>query len=74
MLQYVNQFNCAVNDRHNECVINFSQERPDMDETGKITGVESSVISSVVMTMDNARALLSVMHQLLNAPETTTAD
>ena len=46
MLQYVNQFNCAVNDRHNECVINFSQERPAMDETGKITGVESSVISS----------------------------
>ena len=45
-----------------------------MDETGKITGVESSVISSVVMTMDNARALLSDMHQLLDAPETTTAD
>lgn len=69
MLQYVNQFSCAINDRHTECVMNFLQERPALDAAGKIVGVETQVVSSIVMTTQCAQNMLGVVQQLVAASE-----
>lgn len=74
MLEYVNRFNFAINDKHTECVMNFMQEHPKLDENGKIVGVESHVVSSVVMTEQCARNMLDVMQQLIAISEENTSD
>lgn len=65
---YVNHFQCSRNNETGETVIHFIQVSPNLQikEDG-ITqeGIHAEVVSSVVMSEENAKALVSVLNDIL---------
>lgn len=65
MMQYANSFSCAISGQKDEVIICFEQNQPIVDEDGNITGVNKDSLTSIVMTMESARHLMSIIESLL---------
>lgn len=61
---YTNSFRCSLKDNDAEFIIQFLQESPRYGEDNSIVGVDTEVVSSVVMTLDKAIALARTIDEL----------
>lgn len=67
MNQYTNSFNCAASNGNSEVVIRFGQRGPNFNnETGHIDGIKEEEIITLVMSSKMARALSSLIDELLS--------
>lgn len=72
MLQYVDGFTCAVNNRKDALIIKFIQNDPILsrdDDDPKNVKINNIEIASIVMTYEAAKALLNSLNDLMYQAE-----
>lgn len=67
--QYANSFSFSIKDDFTEIIITFGQTLPTMDSEGKISGITSEPVSTIILNQDTATALLSKLRVALPDPE-----
>lgn len=65
MLQYVNGFSFAVDDKKEEYIINFYQSVPQVNKDGEVSEVTKEDVSSLVMKKTTAENLLNFLKTML---------
>lgn len=65
MLQYVNGFSFATDEKKEEFIINFLQAVPQIDINGVSNEVKNEVVSSIVMRKVVAENLCEILKQVI---------
>ena len=65
MYQYTNGYNCAIDTGRQMVSIRFFQNIPSFDEKGDLSDSEIEEVTSIVMSMDMARALGNALSSIM---------
>lgn len=71
MNQYTNRVSLAKDNSGAEIVIQFSQNKPIFDENNHISGMDSTLVASLVMNRSTANGLLLALADILGAEKPT---
>lgn len=62
---YSNKFGIACNQETGEVVVTFMQNKPQMGDDGKIVGITSEEIVTIVLTLNSAEQLHGMIGQMI---------
>jgi len=67
MLTYANSFSCSANQNKSEFILTVRQVSPIINEAGVNKGMNSEVVSQLVLTADGAASLCALLDTMLGS-------